>query len=201
MSKATHSGTCQCCGRPQKLPGGVLSKHGYTVRCGFFEGTCQGTGCLPYEQSCGLIKQFVAAAKAQKDRIQAKQAELRKPATTALAWVQEYIMVPARRWGTTGRYEWSQKELTMTTHPLSSGSSYTTFHYTPAENAYKHFDLGKLDGGYGEDKATTPMEMATIQNRKYAATFDKTVKEIDSYVKWQTKRITDWKLTDLTPVK
>jgi hypothetical protein len=60
--KATHKGTCQVCGRQQMLPNDRLSKHGYTVEFGWFEGTCQGAGHLPYELSCDLVKESVVWA-------------------------------------------------------------------------------------------------------------------------------------------
>ena len=39
MAKATHIGTCQCCGSQQKLPSGVLSNHGYTEESFYLEHT------------------------------------------------------------------------------------------------------------------------------------------------------------------
>lgn len=48
--KATHVGTCQICGCVQKLPGGVLARHGYTLEYGFQNGTCSGSQNLPFEQ-------------------------------------------------------------------------------------------------------------------------------------------------------
>lgn len=50
-----YGGTCQVCEREMKLPGGVLSKHGYTKPWGWYMGTCAGSGELPYEQSCQVI--------------------------------------------------------------------------------------------------------------------------------------------------
>lgn len=47
--KATHYGTCSFCGSLQKLPNGKLSKHGYDVRFGFFNGVCRGSGLSPFE--------------------------------------------------------------------------------------------------------------------------------------------------------
>ena len=49
MKQATHNGTCQICGSLQALPGGVLSKHGYTVEHGWFEGVCPGAKHAPLE--------------------------------------------------------------------------------------------------------------------------------------------------------
>lgn len=48
--KATKKGTCQICGRVQKLPNGKIAKHGYQV-VGEFHGTCDGSDHLPLEVS------------------------------------------------------------------------------------------------------------------------------------------------------
>lgn len=63
--KATHQGTCQVCGRTQKLPGGVVAKHGYTVQgwygsTGSFMGTCKGSGKKPLEVACDWLDQHIA---------------------------------------------------------------------------------------------------------------------------------------------
>lgn len=57
MAKATHSGTCQCCGRQQavKLSTGKLAKHGYTKDLGFFNGTCYGADELPLEHDATIL--------------------------------------------------------------------------------------------------------------------------------------------------
>lgn len=60
--KATHSGTCQVCGREQKLPNGKLSKHGYSVDWGCFTGVCWGAESKPFEESKDLIEQAIAQA-------------------------------------------------------------------------------------------------------------------------------------------
>ena len=44
MTKATHTGTCQACGRTQvQRATGHIAKHGYTTTWGFFNGTCSGS--------------------------------------------------------------------------------------------------------------------------------------------------------------
>ena len=51
MTKATHNGTCQACGRSQAVrANGRLAKHGYTVDYGYFSGTCSGSDKAPLEQ-------------------------------------------------------------------------------------------------------------------------------------------------------
>lgn len=45
-------GTCQCCGRVQAvLPTGKMTKHGYTVKNGGFNGICYGEDYPPMEKS------------------------------------------------------------------------------------------------------------------------------------------------------
>ena len=67
--KATTQGTCQVCGRIQKLPGGVLANHGYNLTYKFFMGTCYGSGALPYELSCDLVKDSVRISRDSQERI------------------------------------------------------------------------------------------------------------------------------------
>ena len=62
-AKATAAGSCQACGRVQKLPNDLLALHGYSVRWNTFIGQCPGSKHEPYEQSCALIKRFIASAK------------------------------------------------------------------------------------------------------------------------------------------
>ncbi len=64
MTKATHNGTCQCCGRVQAIQNGGLAKHGYTVDYGFFNGTCSGSGQLPLEQDDSILIDTVARLRA-----------------------------------------------------------------------------------------------------------------------------------------
>lgn len=62
MSKATHNGTCQACGRVQAVKAnGLLAKHGYTVDYGYFNGTCSGSDSKPLEQETSLNIEIVEA--------------------------------------------------------------------------------------------------------------------------------------------
>ena len=57
--KATHYGTCQFCGSLQKTDAHTnrLADHGYTIERGWQQGTCKGSGQLPFEVS----KDYVVA--------------------------------------------------------------------------------------------------------------------------------------------
>lgn len=58
------------------LPGGVLSKHGYTVKWGFFSGVCGGSHQQPFELSKDLIAGAVANIEKQIKEVSAEIAEL-----------------------------------------------------------------------------------------------------------------------------
>ena len=62
MTKATHNGTCQACGRVQAVKAnGRLAKHGYTVEYGYFNGTCSGSDSLPLEQDTVVNESAIRA--------------------------------------------------------------------------------------------------------------------------------------------
>lgn len=86
MSKATHSGTCQCCGSHQKLPSGKLSKHGYTVENGWFNGVCMGAGHEPIEVSKSLLPRIIAAIQSYIDNRVALMADAKAGKTVKIVY-------------------------------------------------------------------------------------------------------------------
>lgn len=71
MTRATHNGTCQACGRKQALRG-TIAKHGYTVDYGYFSGTCGGSDRQPLELETGYNISTVAAIRTWADEQDAK---------------------------------------------------------------------------------------------------------------------------------
>jgi hypothetical protein len=65
MSKATHNGTCQCCGSQQAVRAKGLANHGYTMDYGFFSGICAGSYEQPVEISTDLLDQQVEKCNAR----------------------------------------------------------------------------------------------------------------------------------------
>jgi hypothetical protein len=59
--KATHRGNCQVCAHQHHVMGAVLAKHGYTVKFGFFNGTCRGSGQKPMQIERALTDSTVVA--------------------------------------------------------------------------------------------------------------------------------------------
>ena len=74
MTKATHNGTCQCCGRLQAFGKRGIAKHGYTTEWGFFNGTCGGSDHQPLELETALNIKTAQAIRDFADKLEAKAA-------------------------------------------------------------------------------------------------------------------------------
>ena len=188
--RATHSGTCQICGASQLLPGGVLAKHGYTTRWGFFSGTCRGSGHQPFEQSILMIEDAIAQAEDDARRLRKNAADHRASTDPAGIPFQVYHVGRDRR----GSYRWVVADITATEHPYSSGTgSYLKFFatYTPVgeqEAVTKPVDT------YGH--YTLEAQVAYLRGLA-AANLEQNAANLDRYVAWQRARITDWQPTEL----
>jgi len=74
MTNATNQirGNCQCCGRQQAVIGGLMSKHGYTVEQGWFNGVCSGRNHAPIQVSRVVTDQIIASINAEIPELIAK---------------------------------------------------------------------------------------------------------------------------------
>lgn len=106
MSKATHRGMCQVCSRIQKLPNGVLAKHGYQVLGGFFEGVCFGSNHLPLEQDKTLVEKSIVWATERWIETAAMARVWAQPAVEPKIWYHVY-----RHLGRLSGYWWERCEL------------------------------------------------------------------------------------------
>lgn len=195
--KATHSGECQICGRKQKLPGGRLSKHGYTKRWGFFEGTCPGAEELPFEQSKDLIEPIVVSTESRLASLRTESKSL-KAGTLAdgnVALVHHYFGGRTER----GHYEWIETEIfaefVKWSDGISEGGSegYCRFSYK-AEDKDHRIDVD-YQCGHSLDAARRYL------NTRYAEyELDRRANELQSYVDWQRGRLANWAPKELTPV-
>lgn len=194
-NKSTHTGECQCCGRRQMLPNGVLSTHGYTVDWGFFNGVCQGAHQLPFEKSCDLIKVFIESAQAFLARLRAEQITIRQPSTVAKCWIHHYFNYGWDRTKKSG-YKWIQVDLKEEIHTYQSGGqdrSYSTYSYVVEGKEKKAESYGVYD--------KTVFQICDGFNERYAKTFDVRISQTEQYITWQTKRVLEWKEQDLKPIK
>lgn len=185
MATATHKGTCQVCGAMQKLPGGRLSKHGYTTRFGFFEGVCSGAHGLPFEQSTDLIARAVKGAQQQAERITAEADAL--DTETGFVWISAHVK-------STGKSRWFQvarEELTMTEVQYSFGPVTKITWQAPGARHVSEV---------GEYTRASVDEKIIAQNSRYASQLRSKVKQITDYIAWQEQRIANWAPAELTPV-
>jgi len=190
MERATHVGSCQCCGRVQKLPGGLLSKHGYSVEWGFFQGVCVGAATLPYEQSCDLIKGFVESARKGKAGIEADIDALLRPATEPVGWYHEYI---PRQTRVRGGYSWRRVRLLQEVVRLPHGDA-TFLKYVGHDGKEERLPY------YGTERDL--LEVATRMNSDYVENnLRPAMRELERYIVWQQRRIADWKPRELRPVE
>lgn len=180
-NKATHMGSCQCCGSVQKLPGGVLSQHGYRVLWSSFHGVCRGAGELPYEQSCELIKGFISSATKRMDKLIVQRDSLLVPATEAVCWVQDDR--PNQAWGMHEK-TWRIAEI-----------------LTDEKGAYFINQNGKRESFSCHSAFGTPLEIATKMNKHKANSLQVEIKALERYITWQQERVQAWKLEELKPIK
>lgn len=182
--KATHKGTCQVCGALQKLPEGRLSTHGYTVKWGFFEGTCRGSHALPLELDCSLIAGSVEAAKAQKATTEGRIAELR----AASGPVAPFRTYDER----TGKYVWEDSTVTSKEVAFLDGSgTYLTFSRTTKIDRRAVDGLVKVESYPGRNT----IETITAWARDYFIKLEllPLITKLEDYTRWQTKRLAEWK--------
>jgi hypothetical protein len=189
-NKATHNGHCQVCGSGQKLPGGVLSKHGYTRRWGFFDGVCSGAGYLPFEQDISLIEGMIAWAEKDAARLREQAARERTENDPENCWYHAYI-------GDRKGYQWVRTRLYMEEQVLPYGTFSTMKMEHPGNyrNPNKHGE--RVHGGLPyKDLAGAAQQC----NNDHANYLEKEAVRRDEYAAWQRGRIKDWAPSELTPV-
>jgi hypothetical protein len=179
--KATHYGECQVCGRRQKLPGGMLSKHGYTVQWGFFNGVCWGERNKPFEQDKGLIEGAIKRAQAEIVNAEIKAKEIR--ARTDLNSFYHSYETSAYVWREIVFFEAPSTVLPDRMERLfKSVDGFPLGHYKQPLLAYSR-------GFYGHTLA----ECAAEGRERYCKqVLDKFAADLSRYVAWQQDRIKNW---------
>lgn len=181
--KATHIGSCQICGREQKLPSNAMSLHGYTVNWGFFNGTCTGSRYLPFEQSKNLIEEAIKNVTAQHARLTSQVADLRANTEPTHIQVSYYDR-------NTYRHIAATVEVSAVYPELSSWRAKVTDPHGREFTAHV--------AGYGP---TTAEQAAHYSNTQLAAKLER--EELESmkfYIEWQTLRIKEWTVRELKKV-
>lgn len=189
--RATHKGHCQICGACQKLPAGLLSKHGYTTRWGFFEGVCPGSGHPPFEEDISLIEGAIARATEEAARVEERAAATRMEADPDACWFHAYF-----NWGyTKGRrsgYEWIKTRLA---DKEAAGQAWGLWAWHPGDAEAARWVQSAYYGGGGI------VEAARQFNNDYADRYlGARIKNLRDYVEWQRGRIKGWTPQPLIPL-
>lgn len=181
-NKATHRGTCQVCGRLQKLPQGVLSQHGYTKKWGFFQGTCPGAHYRPFEIAFDRVQDSIDRTNAQIQNLYSLVTTLKGPIDSNEApfhkydkWLGGYtesIVIVSRENGVI--------KLTEKNHPTDKPAT---------------FWWGNTYGCFG----TVEEAIRKLRDQRITR-IENDIKRRDEYVKWQERRVREWKPETLTPV-
>ncbi len=185
--KATHSGTCQVCGRTQKLPSGNLSLHGYTTRWGFFNGTCHGAKAQPFELSKDLIEEAILRALTYAEVCRNNAYVARQLKDQKQIWREK---VKYKRVGETRT--WIQDDLLPAENKRKNkdGSTHTwTTYQWKSERDSEWGSRGKVSLGFNE----TLEQYIAKHNERRGKYWDNEVDRLERYVVWQRNRIENWK--------
>ena len=78
MSKTQTRGNCPCCGREQAvLASGQMSKHGYTVENGWFNGVCGGDRFEPMQVQREVTDQIIISVRQDVKKLETRAADLK----------------------------------------------------------------------------------------------------------------------------
>lgn len=99
QTKIQLRGHCPCCGREQAvLSNGRMSKHGYTVENGWFQGVCTGDSHQPMEvdasTTLALVERIVSEVAELKQKLYKMEKGLIKPTQAASGPWYKAPMVP-----------------------------------------------------------------------------------------------------------
>lgn len=75
-NKIQIRGNCQCCGADQAVKSGRMSKHGYTVESGWFNGVCDGQHYAPLQSDRTHTDLIIKSVLAQVVELEARLAGL-----------------------------------------------------------------------------------------------------------------------------
>ena len=180
MMKATHYGHCQACGSRQKLPAGVLAKHGYTTRWGFFSGVCPGSGRGPFETHTDYIADCISFAERQAATLRAEAFALSTRTTTGSAFYHLYV---AATWTVRqSSYRWIEVELRL------DGFGNVCFDYDKTETN------GATTRTVGRPNVAGDYSAARVRS------LDADAVRRDGYAAWQQKRIATWTAAPLVAI-
>jgi len=175
------------------LPNGRLAKHGYTTKWGFFSGVCRGSGELPLEVSCDLVKQSIVwAGKTHADTLDS--VALERASRDRVVMASLYL---SGSWNQRGGYTWTSVEVV----------GYDRIHgAVVVDAATKVRVVGDRDG-YAHCDAMYHLETVTLDDaaaslhHRYADYLQAKADQIAGYIAHQTRTVQVWEPRPLFPLK
>ena len=180
-NKATHRGECQVCSKSHKVnpKTGQLAKHGYTV-VGWFHGTCEGAGVVPFEKSMETAQQV-------RDRMIDRSTKLNLR-ILAEETAQDHVWVQI---GGRGQRIWhSFTDWNVELRPAAGDRTY--------ERITVEFE-GKTywaEPGYGSHDLTQVQRI----NLRYSGELQYERNQIENWLAWMNGRLVGWSEKELTPI-
>jgi hypothetical protein len=176
------------------LPGGSLSKHGYTKRWGFFSGVCPGAGHQPFELSKDAIepaianvRRVIAEVEAEIDALENLDSEVNaKP----VAWHHTY-----KRYG----YVWEQVPVVdFASKAYDSGTLYSAS-VQVTEVSPDKIHRNRIEAYGAAWKLSSLRHWVHFLNEKYAKHLRAQNGGRRDWVRWQEDRLKNWAPKPLTP--
>jgi hypothetical protein len=91
-------GNCQCCAREQAVVGGLMSKHGYTVAHGWFQGVCSGNHHQPMQISRVETDRIVSEIRAEIPKLLAKAEQYKSGALKLESVLKRVLDIELKKW-------------------------------------------------------------------------------------------------------
>lgn len=205
------SGICQVCGRRQAVNAkGNIAKHGYSLEYGFFNGTCQGSDHLPFEQDKSLAVAIIVDVHDSMSQLRADAGILEAPAVPEadgswLAWVHEYRPATWERGNRSGGYVWHRAPVVSFDAYVSSidgKSVYHRVHYTAKfEDRGRTTKMTDVRSYSRDEQAHSEVEAVTALNSAYASALRRQADGLAKWIAWQEERVASWKVLPLEPRK
>lgn len=176
------------------LPGGLLSKHGYTRKWGFFSGVCAGSGHFPFETHTDRIAGAVAGVEQTIAEVNAEIAELEnldsevngKPE----AWHHTYKAY--------GGYVWERVPVGNLDHKVYGDRTCYSAEITVASGRKPEPRQEQIQAHDAAWNLPTLRHWVHFLNCKYAKHLRQQNSARRDWVKWQQQRLADWSVKPLT---
>ena len=181
--KALSRGSCQACAQVQKLPRGLIAKHGHTVSGSMFHGICMGSDSPPFERTCSLVVSFIDRTRTALQKLEYQAEQMLLPAAEPKGWVHEYQSF-AKNGQNGGSFEWLYTTITQRDDVRLS---------------YLNSDGAAVPYPFAMDFVDV-LDACTRLNAKYREQV--VLKEIardERYILWQERRVASWALAALLP--